>query len=441
MIRTQQLLTGLTIGLLLGTFTGCASQKLNSGKPLSWLSKEPQFESPEKVIAIWTDTTYQLPGQAPTRGFGGRVYFYNSKGEVIPVNGDLMVYAYDDNDPNATTDRPSRKYAFTAEQLTRYYGESDLGASYNIWIPWDQVGGEEKQVALFPVFVDKSGKMVRGAFADNRLPGKRNLNEDERRGFYVKHERRKGDKVVSQKEYGVKPIGYDEETAASENPEAENKESGLKSYTIRVPRSLSERMATAPINRPVNTAALNAAANLNNGGMQPSGATLPANPNGLMSSPIAPGLNTQPQQAFPPPTYPQPFQPNPNGPLPTVPGWNQPNTTGSNGPATQPLGTQPVQSPAGQMPSGVAPNNPGIQTSGKAPNKAPELGEQGFIGADPSLTASARSRAWARQDQRSARFEQPQFRVPTSPGSRAHSGYGRTAQYPATPQYLPPASQ
>jgi hypothetical protein len=199
MIRTQQLLTGLTIGLLLGTFTGCASQKLNSGKPLSWLSKEPQFESPEKVIAIWTDTTYQLPGQAPTRGFGGRVYFYNSKGEVIPVNGDLMVYAYDDNDPNATTDRPSRKYAFTAEQLTRYYGESDLGASYNIWIPWDQVGGEEKQVALFPVFVDKSGKMVRGAFADNRLPGKRNLNEDERRGFYVKHERRKGDKVVSQK--------------------------------------------------------------------------------------------------------------------------------------------------------------------------------------------------------------------------------------------------
>jgi hypothetical protein len=426
MIRKHQLFIGLTIGLLLSAFTGCASQKFNTGKPLSWLSKEPQFETPEKVIAIWTDATYQLPGEPPTRGFGGRVYFYNAKGEVIPVNGDLMVYAYDDNDPNATTDRPSRKYAFTADQLTRYYGESDLGASYNIWIPWDQVGGEEKQVALFPVFIDKSGRMVRGAFADNRLPGKRNLNEEERRGFYVKHQRREGSKVVAQKEYGVKPIGYNEEVANSEEPEAEKKDSGLVSYTIRVPRSLSERMATAPINRPENTANGNGAA--------------------------AQGMNAPQQQMFPTPTYPQPFQPSQTGPLPTVPGWNNaPAAPGNLGPAMQPAGSQTGQMQPGQMqtgqmqtgqtPSGVAPGNAGMRTNGTEPAKTPELGQQGFIGADPSLTASARSRAWARQDSRSARFEQPQFRVPTSPGSRAHSGYGRTPQYPATPQYLPPASQ
>lgn len=436
MIRTQQFLTGLLIAVLLGTFPGCATQKLNSGKPLSWLSKEPQFETPEKVIAIWTDATYQLPGEPPTRGFGGRVYFYNAKGEVIPVNGDLMVYAYDDNDPQATSDRPSRKYAFTADQLTRYYGESDLGASYNIWVPWDQVGGEEKQVALFPVFIDKSGKMVRGAFANNRLPGKRNLNEEERRGFYVKHQRREGDKVVAQKEYGVKPIGYHEEVTAGEDPAAEKKESGLVSYTIRVPRSLSERMATAPINRPVNPAVNSSPIPLNNGAMPP------ATPNysGLLNAPAAPGINMPPQQAFPTPLYPPPAQPNQTGPLPNVPGWNLPAPTGAPGAAAMPTAPQPATLPTGQIPTGVAPSHPGMQTSGTAPAKAPELGQQGFIGADPSLTASARSRAWARQDQRSARFEQPQFRVPTSPGSRAHSGYGRTAQYPATPQYLPPAS-
>jgi hypothetical protein len=429
MARTQQLVVGLTIGLVLGTLTGCASQKLNSGKSLSWLSKEPHYESPEKVIAIWTDTTYQLPGQPPTRGFGGRVYFYNAKGEVIPVKGDLVVYAYDDNDPHSTTDRPTRKYAFTADQLTRYYGESDLGASYNIWVPWDAVGGDEKQVALLPVFIDASGKMVRGAFANNRLPGKRNLNEEESRGFYVNHKRREGAKVVAEKEYGVRPIGYNEETNSSPDETAEQKESGLKSYTIRVPRSLSERMATAPLNKP-------AAAPATTGAMQ--GPQVQAQPAALIGQPAAYPINGMNATTIPnasPVAYPPQA---PTGPLPPtsfVPAGTQPAYPGT----AQPIA--PGSAPQAQVPNGAATNANGMQTGISQPAKAPELGQQGFIGADPSLTVSARSRAWARQDSRSARFEQPQFRAPTSPGSRAHSGYGRTAQYPSAPQYYPPASQ
>ena len=181
---------------------------------MPWSSKNSTYETPEKVIAIWTDATYELPGQAPTRGFGGRVYFYNAKGEVVPVNGQLVVYAYDDSDANAEEGQPTRKYAFTAEQLTRYYSNSDLGASYNIWIPWDSVGGDEKQIALFPVFVDEAGKMVRGAFANNRLPGKRVLSEEERRGFYVSRKRHRGAQVISHQESGVKPAGYETEVAA-----------------------------------------------------------------------------------------------------------------------------------------------------------------------------------------------------------------------------------
>ena len=167
---------GLGACLLVGALSGCASQETDTwAKPCLGRSQTPTYETPEKVIAIWTDATYQLPGKPPTRGFGGRVYFYNAKGEVIPVNGQLVVYAFDDSDPHAGADQPSRKYAFTAEQLTRYYSNSELGASYNIWIPWDSVGGDEKQIALFPVFIDDSGKMVRGSFANNRLPGKRVL--------------------------------------------------------------------------------------------------------------------------------------------------------------------------------------------------------------------------------------------------------------------------
>ncbi len=189
---------GLPACLALLVLSGCATKDLTLSKALPWPSSAKKYETPEKVIAIWTDAVYQLPGKAPTRGFGGRVYFYNAKDEVIPVDGQLVVYAFDDSDPNASRDQPSRKYAFTADQLTRYYSDSDLGASYNIWIPWDAVGGDEKQVALFPVFVDDSGKTVRGTFANNRLPGKRIFSEEERRGFYISRKRRQGSQVISQ---------------------------------------------------------------------------------------------------------------------------------------------------------------------------------------------------------------------------------------------------
>ena len=216
---------------------------------MPWTSQTPTYETPEKVIAIWTDATYELPGRAPTRGFGGRVYFYNAKGEVVPVNGQLVVYAFDDSDPHAGADQPTRKYAFTAEQLTRYYSNSELGASYNIWIPWDNVGGDEKQIALFPVFIDESGKMVRGSFANNRLPGKRVLDEEERRGFYVSRKRRRGSQVISHQESGVRPAGYETEVAA-EPADGEKKEPSLVTHTIRVPRSLSERMANGTLVTP-----------------------------------------------------------------------------------------------------------------------------------------------------------------------------------------------
>ena len=157
MTRSDFQLLGLPACLALIVLSGCATKELALTKALPWPGSAKKYETPEKVIAIWTDAVYQLPGTSPTRGFGGRVYFYNADEEVIPVNGQLVVYAFDDSDPHASTDQPSRKYAFTADQLTKYYSDSDLGASYNIWIPWDAVGGSEKQIALLPVFVDDSG--------------------------------------------------------------------------------------------------------------------------------------------------------------------------------------------------------------------------------------------------------------------------------------------
>ncbi len=409
MIRMHHLAIGLGVCLFVGALSGCASKNLNLGKAMPWTSQSPTYETPEKVIAIWTDATYELPGRAPTRGFGGRVYFYNAKGDVVPVNGQLVVYAFDDSNPHAGADQPTRKYGFTAEQLTRYYSNSELGASYNIWIPWDNVGGDERQIALFPVFIDDSGKMVRGSFANNRLPGKRVLDEEERRGFYVSRKRRRGSQVISHQESGVRPAGYETEVPA--DPAAgEKKEPSMVTHTIRVPRSLSERMANGTLVTPGQP------------GLVPPAPRTTSAPGAAASQwPAA----TAPHSTTPPLN---------NTTLPGATGtWAAPQPSAPIAPSLYP--TIPSTTPTGNL----APTMPAASASGDSPtaSETPHLGQQGFIGADPSLSMSARSRAWARQDSRSAHFEQPQFRAPTSPGSRSQLGRGPTPPYPSEPLSLP----
>ncbi|AMV30942.1 hypothetical protein VN12_02425 [Pirellula sp. SH-Sr6A] len=170
------------------SFTGCASltndskstKKKDDDK--SWFSfKKKEYQIPQAMNVVWTYDILTIPGKAPTRGFGGRFYFYNEKTQAIPVDGELMVYGFDDS--FGVQERPelssaTKRYKFTAEQLTSHFSEGQLGASYSVWIPWDAAPGEEKKIMLIPTFVAKDGKMVRGAAATVNLPGKTRVQPD-----------------------------------------------------------------------------------------------------------------------------------------------------------------------------------------------------------------------------------------------------------------------
>ncbi len=135
------------------------------------------------MAVTWTEDTLIVPGKPITRGFGGRIYFYNEKSQTIPVDGELMVYGFEDNSDSskrhswpsdAELAKDAKKFKFTAEQFTEHFSESELGASYSIWIPWDAVGGEQKKVTLCPMFVSKSQRVTRGDSTTSILSGKKN---------------------------------------------------------------------------------------------------------------------------------------------------------------------------------------------------------------------------------------------------------------------------
>jgi hypothetical protein len=136
--------------------------------------KKKEYQLPQSINVTWTYDIFTAEGKPPTRGFGGRLYFYNEKSQAIPVEGELTVYGFDDthrSHDGLSVEAADKRFRFTAEQFTTHFSESQLGASYSVWIPWDVSPGYKKKIMLVPTFKTKDGRVIRGNAATVLLPG------------------------------------------------------------------------------------------------------------------------------------------------------------------------------------------------------------------------------------------------------------------------------
>ena len=172
-------LLGLLLTMAVGFSTGCTSWSDWSKTkdfvewPLSRFAKD--YQQPQRIAVIWSADVMTMPGQPATRGFGGRLYFYNEKSIAVPVKGELMIYGYEEPMNGPSVDKktvPDKKFKFSPEQFAERFSKSDLGASYSIWIPWDEAGGNVKRVSLIPIFKLDNEKVVYGDAAELTLPGR-----------------------------------------------------------------------------------------------------------------------------------------------------------------------------------------------------------------------------------------------------------------------------
>src|SRR4029453_16552070 len=58
---------------------------------------ESKYAKPVRMAVIWSPALLNKSGKKPTRGFGGRIYFYDAANKAVPVEGQLVVYGYDDS--------------------------------------------------------------------------------------------------------------------------------------------------------------------------------------------------------------------------------------------------------------------------------------------------------------------------------------------------------
>ncbi|MEC7564627.1 MAG: hypothetical protein VX738_02990 [Planctomycetota bacterium] len=177
--------------LLLFTFalSGCTqlSQQVQTvNDSLPWnadaAARRQQDATPVRIAAVWAHDVISIPGKNPVQGFGGRIYFYNHEQKPLQVEGELVVFAFDDTESNLNripNRKPDRKFVFRDTELHTHFSESQLGPSYSFWIPWQELGGDQKLVSLVPVFVPTQGQSITGHFSRTTLPGRVIETEDD----------------------------------------------------------------------------------------------------------------------------------------------------------------------------------------------------------------------------------------------------------------------
>lgn len=216
--------------------------------------KETPPVTPKQIVSLWSDTVLQQAGKQPTRGLGGRIYFYDAKHRPVKVAGTLVVYGFDDR--NGTPDnRPAdRKYVFKPEHLPGHFSVSDFGPSYSVWLPWDAVGGEQKKLSLVAVFRDQSGELLVGQMSRCVLPGP---SSSETVGAKIEALRAKSSpQQLEARLTGVRPVSYEEpqtQLRPSSSQQGGNRGGTeisssplLRSTTITLPPSTRRRLA-APV--------------------------------------------------------------------------------------------------------------------------------------------------------------------------------------------------
>ena len=226
--------------VLVVSFSGCSLLNKNEaetplfGSAENSSEKEIKFGEPVKMAVIWKDSTLTGAATRPTRGFGGRFYFFDKKGKSVRVDGDMKIYAYDDSDGKQQANA-DRRYEYSAADLQKHYSKTDIGHSYSLWIPWDENWRiPKKRFTLVPMFTAKSGQVVRGGQDVVVLPGKATETDQAKKLFKGIHSPNGQVNMT----FDTKQVSFQGKSQNS---------SLLDTTTISLPRSMQQRLkSTTP---------------------------------------------------------------------------------------------------------------------------------------------------------------------------------------------------
>jgi len=151
--------------------SGCALTQIPLFNPHSIPvadAKNPAVE----IVTLWQPAEGRDMDNLPSRGFAGQIMFFSHKRkEPVKVEGDVRIYLFDDLGSEDSQTKPIHQFDFDAGSWNTYLRETNLGATYQLFIPYTRKGSHQAHCSLRVRFTPQEGQPVYSDMASITLLG------------------------------------------------------------------------------------------------------------------------------------------------------------------------------------------------------------------------------------------------------------------------------
>ena len=154
----QSVLVSVNVLLFVLFASGCHAplpmKQMQAKNP--WAKNAPK--TPVQIVDTWSSYAQTTADGTVMRGVAGRIHFYGNQrdNQPVKVDGNLTVYVFDGNEKDPAHTKPLKIFQFKADTLEKYYShQKPLGHGYNVFLPIDEIGGEEKPLSILTRFDDR----------------------------------------------------------------------------------------------------------------------------------------------------------------------------------------------------------------------------------------------------------------------------------------------
>lgn len=111
-----------------------------------------------EVLCLWEPAEGNDLNGLPCRGFAGQVLFFTpGSAQSARIDGDIRIYVFDDVGDEDERSRPLRQFDFDSGSWNALMHGSDLGASYQLFVPYTRPGQFQANCTLRVRYTPKDG--------------------------------------------------------------------------------------------------------------------------------------------------------------------------------------------------------------------------------------------------------------------------------------------
>lgn len=161
-------------GILAAALAGCSSRNVLNTGAISLLPGKKQKRPIARIICVWKPAEGRDMKNRPARGLAGKILFFPANSEQpVKIEGDgtVVIYTFDDQGTPAEQTKPIHKFQFPLDAWNLHYRQSQLGPSYDVFIPYTRNIIHQVKMTAHVRLVPKEGPVATSSMDTVTIPG------------------------------------------------------------------------------------------------------------------------------------------------------------------------------------------------------------------------------------------------------------------------------